>query len=486
MAINYALWTPRLKSAITDIDAAALELVTAFGNGLSVPFYPSVNEEDYGTGRLLFGRIIREIEVASAALLRVDQSTVQGKGVDSEILFDDILKRQRKLFEAQLLIVMLTRDKIWSDNMAPYYFLHVHLVADREELRLKKADLSEAFGIENDFINRSLRSLENRVKRLPIDQANCTWSRAELEDKHITAVPNPLVSSVGALLGATSCFYLFRKWTPVLPVAIGVAAACGALAGLRKLGPPAKPGSRIHPQSAKEMFFDARQDFTSLERVALGLTYRSLFGVSSGQIHFNVSRLHTSTCNESEFLNAIDQTALLCVCLLLRLERLVHKLQPVAILPHCNALRQRFEQQLPNALVNAVFGEAGKGDLVSVFKAEGSGNFVGEVIERKERKGKNGHYRYCAYKTRHVTGGNEDWHGANAIMLLVRRGDIPAFLQTAVELGFVAPQHQSNLPAAMAQILGNQDAVTRLGPLFQDFLPKLFFVQEYVKQQSGA
>lgn len=483
MAINYALWTPRLASAIIEIDAAADELVTAFSNGLSLPFFPADNEGGYGTGQLLFGRIIREIAVASAALQRVDQAIVQGNGPASEILFDDLLKQQRKLFEALLLAIMLTRDKIWDDNKAPYYFLHVHLVADREELRLKKADLSEAFGVENDFINRSLVSLENRIKCLPINQANCTWSRPESADN---CVPAPLVSAVGAVLGATSCFYLFRKWTSVLPAAVGVGAACGALAGLKQLDLPAKPGVHIHPQSAKEMFADAKQDFTALERVALGLTYRSLFGVSSGQIHFNVSRMHTSTCNESEFLNAIDQTALLCVSLLLRLETIVLKLQHATLIPHCNALHQRFEQHLPHTLAHAVLGEADIGDLVSVFKAEGSGNFVGEVIDKKERKAKKGLHRYCAYKTRHVTGGKEDWYGANAIMLLVRRGDIPAFMQTAVDLGFVAPRDLGNLPVAMEQIMGNQTAVTELGRLFQDFLPKLFFVQEYVKQLNGA
>jgi hypothetical protein len=483
LAINYTKWLKHLKHAVEEVDAAIHEAESDFEHGLVLKTFPRRDGEgQYSTGQLFFERIISELRTTIGILKSIDESAVKGTDLRSQILFDDLLKRQRKLFESLLVAIMLNRDAIWKDNKAQDYLLHLHLVHDYEHYRHLNADLSDSFGKTNEFIEQCMKDIEKRIGQLPIDQSNCEWAVAKGQSEDRKLPDRVLKYSVaGAVVGSILGVMLSRSGMASV-ARIAITTAAGTAVGLKLSSTDAslKPGVasvRLKPQSANAMFLNVRKDASSLEKAALGLSYRALFGLSSGQIHFTLSRFHTATANEWDLLQAVENSALLCICLALRLIDFIERMNG-KVGTESESLRKHFRSVLPNTLANAVFGEADKGDLVVVFRKEGSGNFFGLVTQKKFR----GTDRYCAYEVEHATGGRLHWFGATDVMLVVRKARQADFIANAITTGYATEEARGNLPLAIDQILKKEDGGKLFTGPMGDHLPRLYFVEEYLKE----
>lgn len=483
MAIDYPKWLSQVKMAVEETEAALADIQRQFAGGVLLAYFPEEGEDAYGTGQLFFERIRLEIQTAIGTLKSTDEDTIKGTDLRSQLFYDDLLKRQRKLFEALLQAIMLDRDGIWEANRAQHYLLHVHLVHDWEYYRHYNADLNESFGVVNDFAFDCKRDIEQRIAALPINPDLCLWAvPLNAQDLTPELLPGVKESAVtGAVLGAslgllTGLGFANTFWTATM-AALGTAVGIDRVTVKKSATPKAvAPRPRIKPQSANAMFLNVRNcDATELEKSALGLSYRTLFGFSSGQIHFTLSRFHAATANEWDLLQAIENTTLLCVSLTLRQSNLLERMSGASGAA-LQKLRDHFNAVLPNTIANAVLGESEVGDLVTVFTKENLGNFPGIITQKKFR----GIDRFCAYEVKHALGGRLLWYGAPDVQLMVRSHKQGQFMDSAIEAGFAEENMRGNLPAVLHS-LGQHAAGGSLftGPM-ADHLPRLYFVQEYL------
>lgn len=415
MAINYGKWLDCVQEAVHLSEDALNEIEPRLLEGLTPSRFSEEGEERYGSGILFFDRAMLELHTALSIVGLVNEGAIKGNDIASQRLLDELLSKQRKLFESLLVVIMLSRDVIWVGGTAQDYFLHLHLVHDHQRYRLLNADMKDFFGKTNEFATQSLSSIEGRIKQLPINLANCTWS------------------------------------------------------------------TNFEPASANTMFKNViKTDATQLERAALGITYRSLFGISSDQIHFNLSRFHLPTPSVTKIIDSVENVALLCVCIVLRLVDISRRLDG-NVGSFGSDLISRYATSLPNSCASAVLGPAVENDLVVVFRTEGSGNFIGRVTEKKFR----GITKNTAYEIERLRGGRKDWFGSVDLMLLLPASKQQAFLEDAHGKGFITTQDIANLDASIEEILENPLAVSEMLNPLNDHLPTSFFVQEYRARETN-
>jgi len=171
---------PEIRSAVKLARRALAELKRPLVEiGFAIPGFVSgdpINAQ-YASGKLFFRRVWDEFE-KSLAIVEVDEKIIRDTNRASQVAFDEVSLRQRKLFEALCAIIMLSRPAIYARDPG-LYFLHYHLTHDIEYLRLRNVDLRESFGGECRTTAQLRENIEHNLGVLDqnwIDPSLCTWT----------------------------------------------------------------------------------------------------------------------------------------------------------------------------------------------------------------------------------------------------------------------------------------------------------------------
>ncbi|HEY9758290.1 MAG TPA: hypothetical protein V6C97_24200 [Oculatellaceae cyanobacterium] len=137
---------------------------------------------DYMQGTLFFRRLLDELNKALDVLGAVDKDQATQTNRESQMTYDQLALRQRKLFEALTLIIMFAEPAIYSSNLHPLYFLHYHLRQDKERLSKRNLELETFFGGTCNEVTSLIGVVDNLVSDLTsnhISAVNCKWIRDE-------------------------------------------------------------------------------------------------------------------------------------------------------------------------------------------------------------------------------------------------------------------------------------------------------------------
>jgi len=196
MAIDYSKFLPEITGASKLVREAMNEIekhLITKGFDLTVP--EAANKEilysDYMTGTFYFKRIWSELLKSLDVVEKLDENLAKDTSVNSQIIYDEISLRQRKLFEALTIIIMFARPALYANKMHRFYFLNYHLHQDKERFNKRNVDLDSFFGGKCPEVTAIIAKIDGQLAAIApnIDANNCTWNRDE-RAKFLNVLPD--------------------------------------------------------------------------------------------------------------------------------------------------------------------------------------------------------------------------------------------------------------------------------------------------------
>ncbi len=205
MAIDYSRFLPEVSDASDLVRGTMNEIekhLVTTGFGLTVPEAASKEflHPDYMKGRFYFQRIWSELLKSLDVVQKLDANLAKGTSINTQIIYDEISLRQRKLFEALVTIIMFARPVLYANKMHRFYFLNFHLNQDKERFTKRNVDLESFFGGKCPEVTALIAKIDGQLTDIAskIDPNNCTWNRDE-RAKFLNVLPDSTILEQVAL-----------------------------------------------------------------------------------------------------------------------------------------------------------------------------------------------------------------------------------------------------------------------------------------------